>query len=397
MPRSRSSPPKVAVLIETSTAYGRGLLRGISRFANAEGKWALYLKPSGKDGALKNLKDWNVDGILVRVHHRHLADQVLGAGLPVVDLGYAIPDLFPWKISNDQTLVGQAAVEHLVDCGLRNFAFCGWGPAHPTADIWERVRMESARRLLHARGFGLSVYEWPRRTADRAWGAAQKHLAAWLGSLPKPVGLIAANDERALEILDAAQGAGIAVPDEIALVGVDNDEVLCEAANPSLSSVALNLERIGYEGARLLDRLMKGRSYPRRPLLIPPVRVAVRASTDVVATVDEVVAAAVRFIRKNLHRAVNVDDVLGEVHVSRKTLELRFQRELQRSPYEEIQRRRMLRVKELLSQTDWSMKRIAAECGFRHVENLYSVFRREVGRTPGKFRTEHAPNRVPYR
>jgi LacI family transcriptional regulator len=395
MPRSRPSPPKVAVLIETSTAYGRGLLRGISRFAGAAG-WSLYLKPSGKDGALRNLKDWDVDGMLVRVHHRRLAKRVLGAGLPVVDLGYAISDRFPWRISNDQGLVGRAAVEHLLDCGLGRFAFCGWGPAHPTAEIWERARMESARRSLAARGYELAVYEWPRRRAERTWNAAQKHLAAWLKSLPKPVGLIAANDERAVEILDAAQGARIAVPDEIALVGVDNDEVLCEAVNPSLSSVALDLERIGYEGAKLLDRLMKGRGYPKRPILIPPVRVAVRASTDIVATADEVVAGAIRFIRRNLDRGVSVDDVLGEVQVSRKTLELRFRRELRRSPYEEIQRRRMQRVKDLLSQTDRSMKRIAAECGFRHVENLYNVFRREVGLTPGMYRSRHAQHRASY-
>jgi LacI family transcriptional regulator len=285
--------------------------------------------------------------------------------------------------------VGQTAAEHLLDCGLKHFAFCGWGPAQPTAQIWERTRMESASDTVARRGYALSVYEWPRRASERAWNASQVHLAAWLQTLPKPVGVLAANDERALEVLDAAQGAGLCVPDEIAIIGVDNDEVLCEAAHPSLSSVALNLERIGYEGATLLDRLMRGGRYPKRPILIPPLRVVSRSSTDVVATADEIVRTAVRFIQHNLHRPLGVAEVLEAVNVSRKTLEVRFAAALGRSPYEEILRRRIERIKELLTRTDGKMKRVAQQCGFKHVENLYGVFRREVGETPAQYRARH--------
>lgn len=380
----------MAVLIETSTAYGRGLLRGISRFAHAQPHWSLYLKPSGKDGALRNLKDWNVDGVLVRVHDRRLADRVLSSSLPVVDLGYAIPHMFPWKISNDQEQVGRLAAEHLLDRAMRNFAFCGWGPAHPTAEIWEMARLRSFRRTIRQRGHEVAIYEWPERAKDRAWLPAQKHLAAWLKSLPKPVGLMAANDERALEILDAARDAAVNVPDEVAVIGVDNDEVLCQAAAPSLTSVALNLERIGYEGAAMLDRLIAGGAGPKKRVRVPPVGVVARASTDVVAVADDLVVAAVRFIERNIHKPLCVADVLKEVNVSRKTLEVRFTSAMQRTPYAEILRRRMLRVKDLLTQTDWTTRKIAAESGFLHVENLHNVFRRETGQTPGEFRAQHA-------
>lgn len=394
MPRRRRSDTKIAVLIETSTAYGRGLLRGISGFALSQPHWSLYLKPSGKDGSLPHLKDWNVDGLLVRVHDRRLADRVLNAGIPAVDLGYAIPDLFPWKISNDQQQVGRLAAEHLLACGLRHFACCGWGPAHPTARVWECARFESFRATIGERGHRAQIYEWPKRTKDRAWSAARKHLAAWLRSLPKPVGIMAANDERALELLDAAHSVGLEVPAEIAVIGVDNDDVLCEAAFPNLSSVALNLERLGREGAALLNRLIQGRPYPRRPIRVAPLGVVRRASTDVVAVDDEIVAAAVRFIHRNIHRPLNVSDVLKATAVSRKTLELRFGLAFGRTPYEEILRRRMLRVKELLIHTDWPLKRIAQESGFAHLENLHNVFRREVGRTPGEFRSQHSANLV---
>ena len=385
-----SDSTKIAVLIETSTAYGRGLLRGISRYAVSQSNWSLYLKPSGKDGALSHLKDWNVDGLLVRVHDRRLADRVLSAGIPAVDLGYAIPDLFPWKITNDQQQVGQLAAEHLLGCGLKHFAFCGWGPAHPTARVWEQARLQSFRKRLAKCGYDAHAYEWPQRATERTWSKARKHLAAWLRALPKPVGVMAANDERALELLDAAHSAGLAVPAEIALIGVDNDEVLCEATSPNLSSVALNLEQIGHTGAALLHRLIRGRSYPRRPIHVSPLGVVARASTDVVATDDEIVVTAIRYIHQHIHQRLNVADVLKAVAVSRKTLEVRFSATIGRTPYEEIIRRRILRVKELLIHTDWPLKRIAQQSGFPHLENLHNVFRREVGQTPGGFRAQHS-------
>lgn len=379
---------KIAILIETSTAYGRGLLRGISRFARSQTNWSMYLKPSGKDGALPNLKHWNVDGLLVRIHDRRLADRVLAAGIPAVDLGYAVLDLFPWKISNHQEQVGRLAAEHLLACELRHYAFCGWGPSHPPAKVWEHTRLESFQRTIARRGFSVHVYESPQRPKDRTWRLAQQHLADWLAALPKPVGLMASNDERALEVLDAAHLAGIQVPAEMALIGVDNDEVLCETTSPTLSSVALDLERVGQEGAALLDRLLHGRPYPRRPILVPPIGVVARTSTDVVAVDDVLVVSAMRCIRRQIHQRLNVADLLKELHVSRKTLELRFRAALGRTPYEEILRARMLHVQQLLLHTDWPLRRVAAESGFSCVENFHNVFQRELGQTPSQFRAQ---------
>src|SRR5262249_7542138 len=190
MQNRRQQTKKIAILIETSTAYGRGLLRGIARSARERQPWTLYLKPSGQDGALAHLKSWNVDGLLVRVHDRRLADQVLDANLPAVDLGYVIPDLFPWRISNHQQQVGQLAADHLLARGLRHFAFCGWGPAHPAARVWENDRLYSFRQVIEARGFQVDAYQWPARKQDRGWSAAGKHLATWLSALPKPVGVM---------------------------------------------------------------------------------------------------------------------------------------------------------------------------------------------------------------
>ena len=348
------------------------------------------MEPSGPDGSLVDVGRWDADGLMVRVHTRRLADRVLRSGIPAVDLGYVIPDLFPWRISNQQHRVGGMAAEHLLDCGFGNFAFCGWGPAHPPAKIWESIRCDSFTKVVCAAGFSSQSYVWPRRKKDRLWHQAQQHLADWLSALPHPVGIMACNDLRASHIVDAARLAGLSIPEDIAVIGVDNDEMLCEISTPSQSSIQLNFERLGFEGARLLDKLMCGRKPPKRPIQIEPTGVVQRQSTDVIATDDELVADAIRFIRDHIREPINVTDLLRNSSVSRKTLEVRFRDAIGRSPYGEIHRRRIAHVKELLLSTDLALAEIARRSGFRHVENLHAVFRRSEGMTPREFRTNHS-------
>lgn len=382
----RTSTTRVALLIETSTSYGRGLLRGISRFAKTNGKWSLFLEPSGADGSLVHAERWEADGLLVRVHTRRLADRVLKTSLPAVDLGYVIPDLFPWSISNHQQRVGEVAAEHLLACGLRNFGFCGWGPAHPPAKAWEPIRLDAFRRVIGRTGGTVAAYTWPRLKRDREWNRAQPHLAEWLHAQPRPIGIMAANDLRASQLLDAARRAGLRVPEDIAIIGVDNDEMLCELSTPSISSVALNLERIGYEGAGLLSKLMRGRPYPKRPIRIPPLGVMARQSTDVIATDDALIADAVRFIRSRFQDPIDVSDVLNHIGVSRRTLELRFRDAMGCSPYQELHRCRLNHARSLLLETELTVRQIASRCGFPYVENFHAVFRREESMTPSQFR-----------
>jgi LacI family transcriptional regulator len=233
------------------------------------------------------------------------------------------------------------------------------------------------------------VYAWPSRPAERAWGREQKSLAHWLKTLPRPAGIMASNDQRARHVLEAARLAGLRIPDDLAVIGVDNDETLCELSTPSISSVALDTDTIGFQGAAMLDRLMGGRRVPRRAELVPPLGVIARRSTDMLAMADPSVVAAVRFIDANISRPIRISDVLRITQLSRKTLEVRFRRGLGRTPHQELQRRRLERVKTLLQQTDWPLKQIARAAGFTYVEHFHLIFRRDVGMTPAKFRAMH--------
>jgi LacI family transcriptional regulator len=385
--------PRVAILVETSTAYGRGVVAGIARYARRHGPWSLFVEPGFAPTAFQP-KSWRVSGAIVSLGHLRRPGIQRGlSGIPVVDLDLLPPQKFPHGICNNQPAVGRLAAEHLRTCGLRHFAFCGWGPADSMSTVWEAARRQGFIEAARGMGCEPKVYEWPQRKRDRSWSREQLHLAGWLASLARPVGrpvgLMASNDQRARHVLEAARLAGLRVPDDLAVIGVDNDELLCEMSSPSLSSIALNTGRLGFEAAARLDRLMKRRRVPELPIVVDPTGVVVRRSTDLLALEDQAVAEAVRLIRENAHKPLQVSDILRSVRVSRRSLEMRFRRVLGWSPHQEIARVRLARLQELLASTDWPLSRLAAAAGFSRPEHMHAVFRAATGMTPTRYRALH--------
>jgi LacI family transcriptional regulator len=376
---------RVELLIETAAEYGRGLLRGIARYARLHGRWSVVLEPAGWEGLPVRLRGRGLDGVIALVRTRRLARAVRRAGVPVVDVDFAIPGAAPWGVKIDEGAVARTAAEHLLACGLRSFAYVGWGRGPDGSPIWwDDVRSDHFVEFLRARGFEAAVR---RRPADDP-----RRLARWLGTLAMPVGVMAGDDQRGRHVIEAARLAGLRVPEDMAVIGVDNDEVLCEMCVPSLSSVVLDTGRIGFEAARALDGLMRGRRSPRLPAVVGPMGVVARRSTDILALRDPGLVAAVRYIRTNAHRPIRVSDVLREVPLSRRALELRFREALGRTPRKEIERVRLERVRDLLGNTDWPLKRIAQASGFAYTERMHAVFRREARMTPTEYRAVH---RVP--
>ncbi|MCC7338004.1 MAG: XylR family transcriptional regulator [Pirellulaceae bacterium] len=376
----------VALLIETSREYGRGLLRGVTRFHREHGNWSIYFKPQGlRDRAPTWLSEWKGDGILARIDSCHTADSVLKTGLPVIDLRGVLPDLGVPEIGIDNRALAKLVLQHLLDRGLRNFAFCG---DRPGRNRWSDQRREMFRQAVESAGF--RCHEFSNRRRMPSWEYEQEQITQWVKQLPQPVGVMASNDDLGQQVLDACLRADVHVPDEVALIGVDNDPYLCNLTLPPMTSVDVNSERIGYEAAKLLDRLMLGCKPPKLPVYLEPAQVVMRQSTDTIAVDDLEVATVVRFIRDHACEGITIEDAFAKVLVSRSTLTRRFKALLQRTPMAELTRVRLQKARQLLLETDLGIAQVAARSGFSEAKYLITVFHQTFGVTPGAFRKTSA-------
>lgn len=380
----------VAILIETSRAYGRGLLRGIARYNRDCGQWSTYFLPQGLgDPAPAWLADWRGDGILARIDNRHVARAVQQAGVPVVNMRGTFADLpYPF-VGSDNRAIARLAADHLLERGFKHFGFYGYPQGfHPKFDLRRDCFQHFIKRAGHQ---FYAIQEEPRKR-PRSWEQQQAWIAGWLAGLPKPVAVMAANDDLGLQLLDACRRKQIAVPDQVAVLGVDNDEYLCGLALPPLSSIDVNSEETGYRAAALLDRMMAGGSAPKRIAEIKPAGVIVRRSTDVLATEDSDVIRAIGFIREHACRPIKAIDVVRHVSVSRSSLEPRFRMLLGRTLHQEIRKVQIAKAVELLADIEVPIKQVALRCGFKNVQYLTRVFCAAVGQPPAEFRRSHKQN-----
>jgi LacI family transcriptional regulator len=382
---------RIALLIESSRMYGRELLRGIAAYARQAGPWLFFHEERAlADPIPPMLRHWAPDGILVRLAGDELIGQIRALHLPTVDLyrDEEIPGIAGVTI-NQQALVVQA-IRHFQERGFQNFAFCGY-----TKVFFSENREAYFIAELKKKGIRPHVFRHPPMKGGRRLSAIEAHatrfaakLAQWLQGLPKPIALMACNDMRAFQVLNVCNALGIAVPEEVAVLGVDNDPIECELSNPPLSSIDPNAARIGFEGAALLHRLLQGQSPPSCRILIEPQGVITRRSTDVLAVDDPDAAAAIQYIRRHALDRPSYTKILADLQLSRSTLERWFQRYLGHSVSAEMFSIRVKRLQELLRKTPHSLESIARLCGFSHVETMSRLFKREVGVTPGKYRRQ---------
>jgi LacI family transcriptional regulator len=373
---------RVAVLLGTDRQYHRGVLQGLARYARLHGPWELEAEPTHAEGHLSLSELRPMDGVVMMITAHEQIEQLVHWNLPVVNMSSRFPDVDLAHVSNDGTSIATLAIEHFIERGFHHFAFCDLNDA----SCYRRCRFEEqlALRGLSAHVFTVS----PEQQNDWMKGRDRPRLESWLQSLPKPIGILAHNDLRGRHVVDACRRLGVAMPDEVAVLGVDNELPHCEMCNPPLSSIVTDSERIGFEAAALLDQLMNGKIPPAKRILIPPLGIIVRQSTDVTATTDPYVGKAVRYIREHAAEGIDVGDVLRHVRISRTALDKRFLKVLGHTPHEEIRRVRLKRARELLAESDLTIEVIAERCGFRHGEYLGAVFLRDFGQTPGEFRAQ---------
>jgi LacI family transcriptional regulator len=375
----------VALIIETSNAYARGLLDGIITYQREHELWSIYVAEQERGAQPPEwLKMWRGDGIIARIETDSIANAIRRTKLPTVDVSAArLVKNIPWVETDDQQ-IAELAARHLIDRGFRTLAYCG----EPQFN-WSKWREASFKSFADGAGCQHFTFEGKsQHDKDYSWNRERKRLVSWIKSLPKPVGVMACYDFKGQQILDVCRDLGVAVPEQVAVIGVDNDVRLCRLCTPPLSSVIPDTHRAGYEAARLLDRMMRGEAVGHEATLIPPLGIAERQSTDVYALDDPDVVAAMRFIRERACDGITVADVLRVVPLSRRQLEQRFVKLVRRSPYAEISRIRMERACRLLRETSLPLSEIARRSGFTEALYLSRAFKKYIGVSPRTYRKD---------
>lgn len=388
--------PKVLLMMETSRKYGRSILRGIAKYSRAHSPWIFYRQApfywgtNSKKASLRRLLKLNLDGIILREQRdQELTESILSIGLPVIVSPYR--ELFPGlhNIVSDDVAIGAMAAEYLLRRGFKQFAYCGFGEMF----YWSRDRGRGFSKTVGEAGFETHqyAYEQPKSRYPHSWEKEQLILVDWLRKLPKPVALMACNDDRSQDVLEACKIAGLDVPEQVAIIGLGNDDLVCDLASPPLSSIELGAEKGGYEAAATLDKLMKGQKVLNQKIIVPTLYVVTRQSTDILKIDDPYVAQALRFIYRRARRdAIQVDDVLRAVPISRRSLYERFDRVLDRSVHEEIKRIRVDQLARLLVTTNLSISQIASTSGCSDMKNLARYFKQTKKMSPLQYRKHHS-------
>ena len=375
---------RVALLIETTRSYSRDILAGVSRYVHEKGPWSTFLELRLQESEPPSwLSSWDGDGILARTFHPAVAAAIEATGLPVIELRSTHFNREVPFVGMDNAMLGQRVAEHFLNLGYRSLAAYSL-----SAESFFEERIQNFVDRAEQRSITCPVLSSQGDTSPADWEAHQEELIQWLRQLRPPVGILAANDQLGFRLIDACCRAGLAVPEEVAVVGCENDLTLCEFSNPTLSSMEFDGKTVGYTAAGLLDWLMEGEEISTLRHLIPPKGIVQRGSSSEWVLEDPLVLAAVRRIREQAILELSVAELCDGLNVSRSTLERRMKAALGRGAKEEMLRLRFREVQRLLRNTDLTVEAIADATGFRHPHYLQTAFKERFGRTPGEFRRE---------
>jgi len=377
---------RIILLLETSRAFGRQLIIGIARYSRLNGPWSFYKEPIDLKSSVPHLTTWKPDGIIMR--DSLITKELLKLRIPTILAIHnsSYPKNLP-VIKTDSSSIAKLASEHLIEKGLKNFAFCGFNNYD-----WSKERRFYFNRFISEAGYKTHNYILPKRIKKNDWENEQQHVSNWIKTLPKPVGIFACNDDRGQHILEVCKLIDLKVPEDVAVVGVDNDPMICEIGDPPLTSIALNVESAGYEAAKLLDGLIEKKKITKRQILVSPSHIVQRQSSDILATDNAEVALAIRYIRNNAKNKILVKDVVKTTGISRRALERRFRKTIHRSIYDEIKLVRIEWISKLLIESDLSISKITSLFNFTDVEHISRYFKKEKGIGLREFRKLHQPH-----
>lgn len=385
-------PPRVLLVIPTANIIHRQILNGILRYAHQHGPWEFHMITGlFEEQGIRRTKEWGCTGAIAFTETKAHVRAVLAADVPVVFInppavlmGAKSPLSHHCCVIRDHVAIGRSGADYFLDRQYTSFAYVGDVRNMP----WSFDRARGFVERVFEQGFPCEVYPELSNKERDDFGLESQRLRAWLKKLPKPVAIMAARDQRARQVLDACMDQGLSVPHEIAVLGVGNDEILCETTSPSLSSIELDGENTGYDCAKLLDERMCDADAARRPCLLSlsQARVFTRRSTDTSCVSDPLMAKAMTFIQERLGAQITVADVARHLNISRRLLEMKARKSIGRTVCDEIQRLRLNRARSLLRNTKMTVSEIAAECGFYDPSHLGLWFRKRFRLSPSAFR-----------
>ncbi len=381
---------RIALLLDRSLSFVRNVLRGIRAYAANRPQWILRDGPP-RQYVANRVQEWRPHGIIAGLVLPRVAHTLMRIEKPLVDTAFALPELNVPTVDVDHAAVGRMAAEYYLERKFVHFGFYG-----SESVCYARVEERAFRERLAEEGYAVSSCHGdflPDAKASALWKKSAQKTVRWLRQLPKPVAIFACEDTPVRYLADLCRRHGLEIPHDVALLGVGNDDLECRLGTPLLSSIAVPSQHIGYEAAALLDRLMAGQPAPRDPILLPPLHVVTRHSTDVLAVEDPIVQAALQHIRRHAGEPMRVADVAHALAVGRRDLERRFRRLLDRSVLEEIHKARLEVAAILLADTQLPISTVARRAGLASTRQLDGLFARLKGMTPTAFRRQAQAHR----
>ncbi len=381
---------KILLIVESSRTCERDFLRGIARYARMHGPWTFYHKPKfylrsdSRAISISQIKSFEPDGIIVSDVEN--IDKILAFNVPTVIHTFKKNTYDLPMVLGDTEKAGRLGAEHLLGLGHKNFAFCGMGDYY-----WSRDRYEYYRRAVEENGFSVSYFELNPRRIRVARESELQSLAKWLKSLPKPVGMMTCADDCSQHVVEACKSVDIRIPEQVSIVGVDNDDMICELSDPPLTSISMNFEAAGYQTAVLLGQLIEKGKTGQRCITVEPTHVEVRTSSNINAIADSDVAAAVRYIQNHASQQLQVSDIMKHVACCQRLLHDKFKQHLGRSIHSEIKRVRIEKIAAMLRDTELSVSQIAVRLGYMNANHLSRYFKQQMGTTPLAYRKSVNP------
>lgn len=382
---------KIILLIDFTEDYGKSLLKGVTKYSKENGPWMFcrmplqYREDLSMDNIIQFAKDWKADGIIAQFYNHADIKKLQETKIPVIveDFKERFEE-FP-NITGGYFEAGQMGAKYFINKGYKNFAFYGFDNI-----VWSRERAEGFEDSVKKHGEKVHFFS-PKKIASRElWYYKPSALSKWLTKLPKPIAIMACDDERAQNITEACKHSKIKIPEEVAVLGVDNDELTCNLSDPPLSSISLDTEQGGYEAAKLMCQLIENKNFERHDIIVRPTTIITRQSTDICATTDHQIAKALNFIHQNIENNINVEDVLKKVSISRRALEKRFLEVTGSAIYKYICQLRIRKFSDKLLESEKSIYEIAIELGYNDNKNLSRLFKQIHGSTPLQYRKAKA-------